>query len=124
MYVRHVWRVLTGILFLLEVVINSLISRISCVRQRVYAHSKLKYQDNEDEDDAEGVDLIVYRDIFRNDHSESNCKYYEAGVSVAEFTPIRIVRNLALLPSHLVDEVEEDRVEVLGQQLEEEDDRH
>ena len=104
------------------VIVSRFVRSVLGVRERVDPHSDREYDDEHDEDDAEGVNLVVYRGVLRRDHAEDHSEDYYARVRVAELRPVGVVSDGTFLTSSQANEIQDDWVQVLSKELEEEND--
>ena len=70
---------------------------VRCIGNGVEAHRELEKEDDADEDDAKGIDLVVDWDILGYAHRESDYKDYYTGPWVAELWPVRFQRDSFVL---------------------------
>ena len=98
--------------------------RVVRIGEWVYTNANRENDYYANENDAKSVDLSVDRSVFRADHGEGNDEDYNAGIRVAEWSPVCAVSNFLRFSSSKNDEVQDDGVQVLSKELEEKDNRN
>ena len=100
------------------------IKGIASIGEGVNAHAAREHDDYHDEDHSERINLVVDARVPWCHHGEDNHEDDDAGVAVAELAEVDIVGNLLLWAAGKFDEEQDNRVQILGQKLSEEDNRH